>query len=1080
METALPNRVRVGPFEFDLKAGELRDADGKVRRLQEQPFRILLMLVERSGGLVTREEIQKKLWPNDTVVEFDHSIHTAINKLRQAFGDSAEDPKYIETLARRGYRLMVSVQRLDATPIAPPQSVVAPPPEPSASGLTGKRVSHYRVLEVLGGGGMGVVYKAEDLKLGRRVAMKFLPEEIASNAKALERFEREARAASSLDHPNICTIHEFGEHEGRPFIVMALLEGQTLRDRIAETADPFSIPELLKLAIQIADGLAAAHEKGIIHRDIKPANVFITKRDEAKILDFGLAKLTDAGDHERSRHEDTQTASANDLNLSLTGVAMGTVPYMSPEQIRGEKLDARSDLFSFGLVIYEMATRKRAFREETAAELHEAILDRAPVPARELNPALPPRLEEIINKMLEKDRNARYQSAAELQADLTRLKRDMDTSPHVVPPPFAETPTVRKPVRYSRAAIWILSVTFLLLLAVGVTRYMHKPPPLKEADLVLVSDFVNTTGELIFDDTLKQGLTVKLAESPYFNVVLDAQTRKTLSLMKRSTDERVVPPIAREVCQREGAKALIGGSILRLGTKYVLDLDAMNCLTGDSLAHQKIEAANQEQVLRQLGQAIIPLRRALGESLSSVQKFDTPIEQATTKSLSALKAYTEGDQKRARGLDEESIPFYKMAVDLDPEFAIAYARLGAVYYNSEQRVLSNEYLTKAFERREHITEREKFYIQAHYYQEATGELDKAIATYELWTKVYPHDWIPFNNLGNANVSIGRAEAAIAASQEALRLNPNHGFPYMTLTLAYQWATRFPEAKAVGEKAEAVKLDSFTTHRVLHNIALMEGDQTSAQRERDWSNGNPLEGLMIHQDAEYLMSLGRVREARELFDHARATALEKQPKELAGSLAQDQAQYEADLGFSREARTLSDTALGMMPHFSDRKAFTALALARAGDLRRAVALADETEKAAPSNLLNKVTLACVRASVQMKKNKPADALAELQSAVPYDFSDPSKGVTIYYRGYAFLQMHSGKEAAAEFQKLLDNRGPTDFLYWPLAHLGLARAYALTGDNEKSLAAYREFIELWKDADPDVPILKQAKAEYAKLQ
>jgi len=360
------------------------------------------------------------------------------------------------------------VERADATPAGPPLDVVAPPMEPSASSLSGKRVSHYRVLEVLGGGGMGVVYKAEDLKLGRRVALKFLPEEIASDAKALERFEREARASSALDHPNICTIHEFGEHDGRPFIVMALSEGQTLRDRIAATAGPFRMPELLKLAIQIADGLAAAHEKGIIHRDIKPANIFITNRDEVRILDFGLAKLTEAGDHERSGHEDTQTASVHDLSLSLTGVAMGTVPYMSPEQVRGEKLDARTDLFSFGLVIYEMATGKRAFREDKAADLHEAILNRAPVPARDLNPVLPPRLEEIINKALEKDRDLRYQSAAEMRADLQRLKRDTESSPHVFPSPFVEAPSLRKPRRYTRKLLYgIVMLSVLLALGLG-------------------------------------------------------------------------------------------------------------------------------------------------------------------------------------------------------------------------------------------------------------------------------------------------------------------------------------------------------------------------------------------------------------------------------------------------------------------------------------------------------------------------------------------------------------------------------------------------------------------------------------
>jgi eukaryotic-like serine/threonine-protein kinase len=469
VEAALPNRLRVGAFELDLKAGELRDGDGKVRRLQEQPFQILRMLVERPGGLVTREEIQKKLWPNDTVVEFDHSIHTAINKLRQAFGDSAEDPQYIETVARRGYRLMVSVERLDATPAGPPLAVVAPPtPEPSASSLSGKKVSHYRVLEVLGGGGMGVVYKAEDLKLGRRVALKFLPEEIASDVKALERFEREARAASALDHPNICTIHEFGEYEGRPFIAMSLLEGETLRERISATAGPLRIPELLKLAIQIADGLSAAHEKGIIHRDIKPANIFITKRDEAKILDFGLAKVTIAGDHERSRHEDTQTASTHDLNLSLTGVAMGTAPYMSPEQVRGEKLDALTDLFSFGLVIYEMSTGKQAFSGDTAVAVHEAILNRIPVPARELNPALPPRLEEIINKTLEKDRDVRCQSAAELRAELKRLKRDTESSPQVSPSPLVEASTLPKASNNTGKLLYrFVLVLVLLVLGLG-------------------------------------------------------------------------------------------------------------------------------------------------------------------------------------------------------------------------------------------------------------------------------------------------------------------------------------------------------------------------------------------------------------------------------------------------------------------------------------------------------------------------------------------------------------------------------------------------------------------------------------
>ncbi len=496
MEAAFPNRVRVGAFELDLKAGELCAEDRKVR-LQEQPFQILLMLLQSSGGVVTREEIQKKLWPNDTVVEFDHSIHTAIKKLRQAFGDSAEDPKYIETVARRGYRLIVRAEQMEVGPasLSLDTRIVPAVPEPSTSVLIGKKVSHYRVLEVLGGGGMGVVYKAEDLKLGRRVALKFLPEELGNNAKVLERFEREARAASALDHPNICTIYEFGEHEGQPFIAMPLLEGQTLRDRIAARAAPFTADELLKLAIQIGDGLAAAHEKGIIHRDIKPANIFITNRDEAKILDFGLAKLTYAGDHEDLPHQETQSATGHDLSLSLTGVAMGTVPYMSPEQVRGEKLDARTDLFSFGSVIYEMATGKQAFSGVTAAALHEAILHDTPTPARSLNEELPTRVEEIINKALEKDRDARYQTAVEMCADLKQLHRDAGgiiSQKHTVETSVItgdeEKEQLRSPISRSRPLIRILRAVAAVLAAVVVVvlvvRFRSPRHPEQKHELV--------------------------------------------------------------------------------------------------------------------------------------------------------------------------------------------------------------------------------------------------------------------------------------------------------------------------------------------------------------------------------------------------------------------------------------------------------------------------------------------------------------------------------------------------------------------------------------------------------------------
>ena len=623
-------------------------------------------------------------------------------------------------------------------------------------------------------------------------------------------------------------------------------------------------------------------------------------------------------------------------------------------------------------------------------------------------------------------------------------------------------------------------VALLAMASVFVVR-MRRPPPLNEADLVLVSDFVNTTGEPVFDGTLKQALTVKLAESPYFNIALDSTTRKTLGLMGRGADERVVPPIAREVCQREGAKAVVGGSILNIGNKYVLDLDATNCLTGASLAHQQIEALDREQVLSKLGQVIPPLRGKLGESVGSIQKFDTPIEQATTKSLAALKAYTTGEQKRAQGKEEESIPFYKMAIELDANFAIAYARLAAIYRNLHERGLADEYLRKAFERREHVSEREKFYIQAHYYDNAASDYDKTIETYKLWTEVYPHDFSPFDGLSSKYIEIGQPQKAIAAAQQSLRLNPKYGLAYASLGRAYERATRLAEARAICEKAIAEKVDSFWTHQLLYRIAFVEGDEAVMQREIDWSKGKPQESVMNYFQAKAALSLGELRRSREHFERARAIAQQNGLKEQVVAIINGQAQFEADLGNAREARAMADLSLREAPNSARHRAFATLALARAGHTQRAEALLNELNKQpTPDTALNEVVLPSIRAAIDLDRKNPAQAVEELRRALPYDLGGDSGGITLYYRGLAYLALKSGKEAAPQFQKILDNRGVvmTD-IYWPLAHLGLARAYAQTGDTEKSLAMYRELLTLWKNADSDLRPLKEARAEYKKL-
>jgi DNA-binding winged helix-turn-helix (wHTH) protein/tetratricopeptide (TPR) repeat protein len=621
----------------------------------------------------------------------------------------------------------------------------------------------------------------------------------------------------------------------------------------------------------------------------------------------------------------------------------------------------------------------------------------------------------------------------------------------------------------------------LLALAAVLTLSLRRPPPLHEADLVLVADFVNTTGDPVFDGSLKQALAVKLAESPFFNIVSDSTTRKALRLMGRSADEHVVPPIAREVCQRENAKAVVDGSILNLGSKYVLDLDATDCRTGASLAHKEIEALNRDQVLSQLGHVIPPLRRKLGESVSSIQKFDTPIEQATTKSLAALKAYTSGDQKRAQGGEAESIPLYKMAIELDPDFALAYARLGTVYGNLNQPDLSDSYLQQAFQRRERVSEREKFDIQAHYYDRTTRELDKANETYRLWTEVYSHDFLPYDSLSSGYIMVGQLDKAIEAGQQALKVDPNHALGYASLSRAYERATRFAEAKVICERAVAEKVDSAWTHQVLYRIAFVEGDEPAMQREMGWFQGKPQESVALYFQGKAALSRGELRKARELFERARTLAVQQGRKEVAVAFINGQAQFEADLGNAHQVPALADQVLSSTPTSARHKAFATLALARAGDIQRVETLMNDLNKQPmPGTALTEVVFPSIRAAVDLNRRNPAAAVEELRRAVPYDLGSDSAGITLYYRGLAYLELKSGKDAAAQFQKILDNRGlvMTD-IYWPLAHLGLARALARTGDTEKSLAQYREFMELWKNADTNLRILKDAKAEYKTL-
>jgi eukaryotic-like serine/threonine-protein kinase len=978
---------------------------------------------------------------------------------------------------------------------------------------SGTRLGRYEIRAKIGEGGMGEVYLAEDTQLHRKVALKVLTPAVTQNRERLGRFEQEAFTASALNHPNILTVFEVGEADSVRFIATEYVDGETLG--LLMTQSRIRAAEAIDIAAQVASALSAAHKAGVVHRDIKPENIMVRREDSiVKVLDFGLAKITHRP-ATQSPGGDLEAATQALVNTS-PGVVMGTTHYMSPEQARGLPLDERTDIWSLSVVIYEMVAGRPPFTGQTTSDVIAMILQKEPPALTLLSDEATPRLDEIVTKALAKDREERYQTAKDLLIDLRRLKQHLDfenekertfspesksisdsaqssdrmsvrsATPTMVgltalsAQPSSAEYIVSEIKRHKKSLSVIAVVVLLFMLGLAAySLYVRRAPALTDKDTVLIADFENTTGDPVFDGTLKDALAVQLEQSPFLRIFPDEQIRQTLRFMNRAPGERLTTAVAREICERQSIKAYFTGSIASLGRNYVIKLEAINARTGETLAREQIETEGKEQVLKSVGAAATNLRQKLGESLASIQKFDTPVAQATTSSLEALKSFSLGNEERRKNHTLEAIPFYKRAIELDHDFALAYAALGDALRASAQYDEAADAATKAFERRERVSEREKYIITLNYYGNATGNVQSEIEAASLWAKAYPRDAEPHMSLASRYYQAGEFSKGVSEGDEAIRLAPNLVGAYTAKVWPLISLNRFDQAKEVLQLALAKGLDSRILRNGLFLIALEQGDNATMQQQIDWARGRSDEQYVTSLESTAALQRGQLRLARQLMDRAVERAQRSNLNEVPADFASLYVEHDAFIGTCRYVRDDVATMLALS-HSARNLSRSAMSLALCGELAKAESLSEELVKQHPKDTLSVVIqLPATRAAIEIRRGHPDKAIQLLQTAGAY--ANASFYWHPYLLGMAYLNEKKSAEAAAEFQKVIDNPGQSlaTSLY-PLSYLGLARAAVLVGDTGKARKAYEDFFAQWKDADADIPILIEAKREYGKLK